>query len=322
MTLSRPAKHLINAGKLHPKINKLIDEMRQSKGKDLPNWANFCFMPMAGWYALTCQSLGKPSLGLSDIAQMQVLASTHTWQYSKGMYDFDDDLYKALIDSRIDGDLPSGVLHRLPEWCMYINTPSLSFDGAAVHGFFAHLEHDVNTGGHELRLLLDTDTKFINVPLHLGDWSLLTAVDKYINQAGSYGAKMGQDIAMSVDTADNITHDIMPFVSLLLYLCSDEPDLTNLTAPQDRPQRPKPKKTKNGWRLFPADKVKTWTLGRIVGEQLRQVYASANATGSGKKAHFRRGHYKTYWVGSKDGEQKAVSRWIAPAIVATKRDKT
>lgn len=139
MTTTRPTQHLINAGKLHPKINKLIDELRQSKGKDLPDWANFCFVPMAGWYSLTCRSLGKPSLGLPDIAKMQLLASTHTWQYSKGVYDFDADLYNALIDSRIDGDLPSGVLHRLPEWCVYINTPNLKFNGVAVHGFFCTL---------------------------------------------------------------------------------------------------------------------------------------------------------------------------------------
>lgn len=315
----RPNQHLINMGKTHPKINKLIDGLRQGKGKDLPNWASFCFLPMAGWYAITCQSLGKSSLDLYGIVQMQGLASTHTWQYSKGVYRFDDDLYQALIDSRIDGDLPSGILHRLPEWCVYLDTPNLTFGGVPVYGFFAHLEHDINTGGHELRLLLDADDRFISVPLHLGEWSLLTAVDKYINQAGAMGAKKGQDFVMLSDTPNDIAHDIMPFVSLLLYLCSDEPDLSNLSAPQDRPTRPQPKKTKQGWRLFPADKVKTWIVGQELGERLRQTYAEYRQS-TGKKPHFRRGHYKTYWTGSKDGEQKAISRWIAPAIVGVKND--
>lgn len=318
---SRPAQHLINVGKRLPKVNKLIDNVRQAKGKDIPNWPNYCFIPIAGWYAITTQALGKPQLGLADIALMQALAATHTWQFSKGFYQFDTDLYNALINSKISGDLPSEVLFRLPEWCIYIDTPGMLCDGQNVHGFFAHLECNAETGQAEVRLMLDCDEYFVSVPVYLGNWSLTTAIDKFLVEAGRHASELGGDLASSLDNIENIADDIAPFISLLLYLCSDEPDVSNLVAPESKPSRAQPKKTKQGWRLFPANKVRVWDVGASVGEQLRRTQDEYKAhQGGSKRTHLRRGHYKTYWTGARDGDRTAVSRWIPPAIVAGDKD--
>lgn len=317
--MTRPQQLLIATTRHYPKLNQLIDDFRQSKGKDLPNWASFCFLPIAGWYAILCNFKRKYQLDLSDMQDLQVLSAVGTWQFSKGVYEFDSDLYQALIDSEITGDLPAEVLHKLPEWCLYVVTPDLQFDGQSVHGFYAYLEHDMNDGHHELRILLDCDSYFISTPLHIGTGTLLDAVDKYLFESARQGVKRGQDIVMPIDTTQNIANDIMPFLSLLLYICSSEPDLTNRDKPNDSPSRPQPTKTKKGWRLFPAEKVKTWTVGRSVGEQLRQTYQDYNTTGKTVKAHLRRGHHKTYWTGKRGtDEQKPVSRWIPPAIVGGK----
>lgn len=315
--MMRPEQHLIATTRQFPELNKTINEFRQDKGKGLPDWANFCFMPIAGWYAITCQQLGKMQLGLQDINTMQQIAAVGTWQFGKGVYQFDEDLYKALIGSKIDGDLPSEVLHRLPEWSLYVETPNLVYDHNLVYGFYAWLEQDQPSGRHELRILLDMADRFISVPLHLGQWSVKEAVDRYLKEANLQSSLAGYGLLGHTEQeVDNLTADIMPVLSLLLYICGHEPDLSSLDSPNEHPSRPQPKKTKKGWRLFPAQKVKRWVIGQTVGQQLRQVYDDYNVTGRTVKAHLRRGHHKTYWTGKRNSdEQKPVSRWIPPAIV-------
>ncbi len=316
--MQRTEQQLIATKRSYPDVNKMIDDFRQSKGKDLPNWASFCFLPIAGWYAILCGQLGKPQLSAADMPKLHALSATCTWQFSKGIYDFDSDLYQALIDSEIKGDLPSEVLHRLPEWCLYINTPNYQFDGQPAHGFYAMLEHDMNDGHHELRLFIDADGKLISVPLHLGNWSVHDAVDKYFKYANLQSSIHGYGLLPNTaQTIKTVTDDIMPLLSLLLYICSDTPDLSNREFFGDSPQRPQAKKTKKGWRLFPAEKIKTWTVGETIGEHLRQTAKDYQSTDRRVKAHLRRGHHKTYWTGKRGSdEQKPVSRWIPPAIVA------
>ena len=320
--MQRPEQQLIATKRSYPDVNKMIDDFRQSKGKDLPNWASFCFMPMAGWYAITCQMLGKYQLALDDMPIMQQIAAVGTWQFSKGIYQFDDALYQALITSKIEGKIPSDVLHRLPEWCMYVETPSLNFMKNLTYGFYVWLEHDMNTNRHELRLLIDCEYKLISVPLHLGEWSIYESVERYLKEANLQSSLAGYGLLNPLqDDIDSITHDIIPFLSLILYICSDEPDLSNLEEPNTHPQRPQPKKTKKGWRLFPAEKIKTWSVGQKIGKQLRQTLDEFANTDRKVKAHLRRGYHKTYWTGKRGtDEQKPISHWIPPAIVGGNKE--
>ena len=313
--LARPEMILVECKKKH-QVNKLIDEIRMDKGRNLPNWANFCFIPMAGWYAITSKSLGKQKLSLQDMPDMQILAATHTWQYSKGIYSFDDDLYEAIINSRLDGNLPSEVLHRLPQWCIYIKSPNLFFDSKAVFGFFAWLEQDANDGHSELRLLLDSSDGFVSVPLHLGDWSVLTAVDKYLMESGRQAIRIGLDLAMDVDKNIKIANEIKPFINLVLYLCSNEPDISDIDQSDCSPLNPRPKKTKKGWRLFPANKVKRWLVGGNIGNKLRQQPNQGDGRVAARRTHLRRGHYHTYLIGKRNSdEQKVILKWLYPMIV-------
>ncbi len=320
--MQRPEQQLIATTRSYPTLNKTIDDFRQSKGKDLPNWASFCFMPMAGWYAITCQMLGKYQLALDYMPIMQQIAAVGTWQFSKGIYQFDDALYQALITSKIEGKIPSDVLHRLPEWCMYVETPSLNFMKNLTYGFYAWLEHDMNTNRHELRLLIDCEYKLISVPLHLDEWSIYESVERYLKEANLQGSLAGYGLLNpSQDDIDSITHDIIPFLSLILYICSDEPDLSNFDEPNSHPNRPQAKKTKKGWRLFPAQKVRTWTVGNEIGRKLRHTLNEFANTDRTVKAHLRRGHHKTYWTGKRGSdEQKPISHWIPPAIVGGNKE--
>lgn len=321
---NRPTQHLIATTRSYPDLSKHIDTFRQSRGVDLPKWHAYCFLPMAAWYSIVSNTKhgGKHLVSIDSLRELQLLAACGTWRYTQGIYQFDPDIYDAVIDSEIKGTLPSQILLRLPEWCLYVETPNLQVFDQKAYGFFVWLEHDMNHGHTELRILIDGDKSMVSVPLHLGEWDLQTAVEKYIDESGYQGAKLGHEISYTPDDISAISSDIMPIVSLILYICSDEPDLSNLEKPSDSPARPQPKKTKKGWRLFPADKPKVWSVGLNYGETLRkQIKNWQTNTGRTVKPHVRKAHYHTYWTGKRGSdEQKAISKWIMPTIVGAKDD--
>lgn len=88
--------------------------------------------------------------------------------------------------------------------------------------------------------------------MHLGEWSVLGGMVRTAEETARQAARlrlatpdrMGPGI---VATADQLA----PLVSLLLYLCSDGADITDPSRPGRRPGRPRPTKTKRGWRIFP-----------------------------------------------------------------------
>jgi hypothetical protein len=74
---------------------------------------------------------------------------------TQGVYRFDPTVLDALWETPVTGDIPTEVLYHLPEWCVYVNTPGKTWQGGSLHGFFAHLEHDVDDKRTELRFVLD-----------------------------------------------------------------------------------------------------------------------------------------------------------------------
>lgn len=195
------------------------------------------------------------------------------------MYRFDDTLLQSLIDTPVAGDLPVEVLYRLPEWCVYIETPGLSVSNIPLAGFFAHLEWDANTSREELRLLLDLTMPegylLAPIPIHLvgglADGIRAASVEAQRQAWRAKSPEIADLIREGSDTQEEA--DIGRLVSLLLYLCS-----VNAELGQDgsRPENPRPKKTKKGWRLFPKDKPTTWDVGVRIGAALRRGYAAAH----------------------------------------------
>lgn len=318
----RPIEHLRAAMRLYPGTSRLVDEFRADRGNGLPDWPAWCFLPMAGWYAIVSndnadQMLPGNRLPPHLIGDVGKLAALGTWRYSQGVYQLDADLQAAIADTIIVGEMPSEVLFRLPEWCVYIETPGRQWLDNPLHGFWCHLEYDINTGRNELRLLLDTDEALIAVPVHIGPWTVTEAIDRAVGEAKSQANAHNLNLPVNMDHIQQLAASINPLISMLLYLCSDEPDIDDLRQPRSSPYRPHPKKTKNGWRLFPPDKPRIWTVGGKLGEQLRHAQANiAEQSGRSVKAHLRRGHWHGYWAGSRDKERRFFYRWIMPMVVA------
>lgn len=251
---------------------------------------------------------------------MQKLAALGAWRYSQGIYRYDTNVYNELINTIPSGEMPTEVLFRLPEWCVYIETPNRTWEGTPLYGFFAHLEYDVGTARPELRFLLDTASGLIGFPLHIGKWTITEAVNRVINESKKQASSHYIDARLDSAT-EIISIDMYGLVSLLLYLCSDEPDIADDRVPGSYPERPKPKKTKKGWRMFPAEKPRVWKIGETLGEQLRSDLSASDGTRT-IMPHLRKAHWHGFWAGPRDGERRFHYKWLPPIFVQGRKNDT
>lgn len=311
-----PNQHLIAAGKQFPAAWRLADEFRASRGADLPKWPAWCFMPMAGWFAIASDGADMSQITTDHASATSHLAALGAWRVSQGIYQFDPDVEQSLVDTTLTGEIPTDVLYRLPEWCLYIETPGQQWMDIDLHGFWVHLEWDANTERSELRFLLNTPDQLIPQILHMGPWTVTEAVDRAMGEARKQAESRNVELLRVDDAPMILAGDLQPLLARVMYLCSDEPDIVDRDQPGYLPGRPKPKKTKKGWRLFPPAKPRVWSVGDSVGDTLRSV--SADAGDSDRKSprpHLRRAHWHGYWTGPRDGDQKFRCKWLPPTVI-------
>ena len=288
-------------------------------------WPKWCFLPMAAWAALIVPKAGDQSNLVAKMMRLGEIAALGAWRYSRGIYRFDETVLNALKETPITGDLPSDVFYHLPDWCVFIETPGFAFFGQEVGGFFAHLEWDANTKETELRLLLVlADGKMIPIPIHLHEGSL----DESLRKAQEVAGKNLQTLFTSPGErvpevqmpklSEKMADELPPFISLLLYLCSDEPEVDNLRTPGTSPKRTAPVKTKKGWKLFPPDKDYVWDVGTKLGKKLRTDgvdRAESEPTGRHVRTHIRRGHWHGFWLGPRTGVRTFKYHWLPPMVI-------
>ncbi|CAM3842033.1 hypothetical protein VRRI112168_02785 [Vreelandella rituensis] len=329
----RPKQHLIAAGKLYPGAWRAVDDFRASRGQGLPDWPDWCFIPIAATLAIVADDTGVDAamLGVTNlerVADAARLAALASWRVTQGVYRFDETLYPCVLDTPLDRELPVELLYRLPEWCVYVETPGRTWMESPLHGFWAHLEFDVNTQRHELRLLLDSEAVLAPVILHLHAGTLLDALESGVKESVRQAVRIGltRQAAQFVDAKDEIralAEQLAPLVSLLIYLCTQAAEVGT---PDNRPVNPRPTRTKQGWRLFPAQKVKTWEVGVRMGAALRSAYqqreladVAPEPSDTRQRPHIRRSHWHGFWTGPRDPkrsqERRFSVRWLPPIPV-------
>lgn len=230
---------------------------------------------------------------------------------TQGIYRFDPLVFEAITHTPVTGDLPHEVLFRLPEWCVYVETPGLRYGDDPLHAFFAHLDFALNTGEAQLRLLLDADLTLAPLALPLGSWPLAESIARALAATEGAAAQAGP-------AAAGVLAVVEPLVSLLLYLCSQAAEIG---CDARRPGNPTPKKTRRGLRIFQADKPTAWDVGVRLGAALRQAQQAGRAEepgdGSwpGPRPHIRRAHWHGFWNGPKKGERRFVLHWLPPIAI-------
>lgn len=307
-----------------------IDELRETRDPDHADWPwpAHIFLPQA--YSMR---LVQPASGTDNLAEWAhettMLCGLAGWRTTMGIYRFDPDLYEALIKTPIGGTLPVDLLLRLPEWTTCIEIPGMEspFGGTIRYVLAWHNLISPETDGRVddpvLQLLFVDgrhDDEVLTIPLRstLED-SIIGYVSRWVDNAA-----LGLVEPVDSDFRGKAEALLAPILSLLLYLCADQAEYA-------RPTPPAPKKTKRGWRLFPADAPRTWDVGIRLGQALRRASAAADvderndpgdsAVGERHRprAHVRRGHWHTVLSGkgSKKDPRKAkrVLRWFPPIPV-------
>lgn len=305
----------------------LFDEAAAYRAAHRDEWPPWCYCPSGVTYAhVVARAYPRETVDASlraflracddDVAIDAELAPILcAWRMGMGVYRFDPALAAALVDTPAT-TLPAEALCRLPEWCLYVETP---WWPDAV-GFFACLDRD----GDEslLRLMYDRgELPPSSYPLPLDAPTIDDALAARRQYALDLAREMGDNRPAGSSGRDGgALEPYLPgCVSLLLYLCDQAADYSG----DDRPGHPRPVKTKKGWRLFSASAPRFWEIGRTIGERLRQAQAAHRNMPEERAApapHLRRAHWHTYRVGK--GRQDCRVRWLHPILVGHDRAET
>lgn len=335
----RAREHLLALARQVPDLWSLVDQVRAIHAADVggPDWPRHTYLPLeqAGGIAaaITRQGGEQPTpAGLAHLATD--IATLAAWRMTQGIYRYDPALYAALVDTPIAGDLPVSVLQRLPEWCVYLETPGMTVSTTAgetpLHGAYAWLDHAQGADHDILTLLLDAEGTRLtptHVPL-IG--TLEQALDALLAEWRD-GYQRGNAARLPrLDWAEQAGRTLPPILSLLLYLCSEAPDLTR-RGQVATPGNPQPVRTRrHGWRLFAADGPAEWDVGVRIGAALRCAYQREQIGQRGAqdghrvRPHVRRAHWHTILSGPRlrpDGAavdpaaRRRDLRWMPPIPV-------
>jgi len=111
---------------------------------------------------------------------------------------------------------------------------------------------------------------------------------------------------------EKMVENYYPYFSLILYLCSSEPDIIQTSKNKRKVKKKKnPKKQK---RTLPTE----YRVGATIGATIRRAkenYNSSGVTGTGSKKspHIRKAHYHLYWTGK--GRKIPKLNFVAPVTV-------
>lgn len=237
----RPLELLQKIERRYPTAWQRYDQIRQGRGRVFPDWPPWCYCPIK----VADTVIGSDQN--TDI-ELQIVNSLAAWRLTQGIYDFDYDLAVAIINTPIK-ELPVDVFYCLPEWCVYIDLSKMSLTEKDLAGFFVYLEYDADLNRSELRFLLDyvdNEITGLSIPLDRPTIDAMFFPDKLpLNTAA---------IAKSL-------------LGLTLYLCAINADYGD----RPPPTFPRPKRTKQGWRLFAPDRPTIWNVGLHTGAKLRVV---------------------------------------------------
>ncbi len=308
-TECRPLKYLTALSKSYPEVFRGADHFRVNR-KGLPQWPDWCFFPLACWTSLL--EGYRKNTSARHYSEAYSVAAVGTWRKTQGIYRYDPTLYESIIRTPLDGDLPHDILLRLPEWAVYIETPGMQWTGDRMHGFFAHLNWDDQRKMPDLRLVIDDEHGLSPLTLYLGPWSLEESIARTLSIAKSqwemYGLPFGDGLDQSQQ--NTLAKEVTPLISLLLYLCTQNAEISSGSRV---PSLPKPTRTKKGLRHFPQNKPTIWDVGVRLGAALRKGYQSqSDGNGDGTHAsprpHIRRAH----WHGFRSGPRKLPDGNVVP----------
>jgi len=293
------------------------------------DWDSGCLIPSAAVLNTAIQIDGLATDGAQ--AELMALPTLLAWQLSQGIYRFDPDLYQEITATVIDDSIHVEAFKTLPEWALYIETPEFPVDAELEKpdGFFVSLDDDGKNLSLRLVFVLNHGQRLLTLPLPLVGNSVSDCLANLqasarqnlhdlnnMDFAALLATRLAYSLKRSGETFDN-PQDIAWCLTLLLYLCCEEPDTAASRS------RALPKRDRRGQIMMPPLQPQTWDVGLRFGSKYRawkqQAHTTSEGSGDGKqkRPHIRKAHYHGYWYGpKKDGAtQKYKVRWLSPILV-------
>lgn len=312
--------------KKFPQMWELIDQILDySKNKYDVQWdRSVCLCPIAVAYSASTIFEGR----FIDMPASSLVAALYTWRLEKIIYRFDEDLMEELFETADDIVVPVEVLEHLPAKCVYIEFPE-TLKQSNLDGFFAFIEHDIETQMKELRInpinKNGEESQFYALYLSPGATigEGLQESAKYARQRAQTVKEMYPDLAKDVDPQGfiNIQNNSAQFiefcVQLLLYICAENADVEE-NPKQKSIYRPT-SKVRDQFK-----EVRQWDVGVKIGASLRKVKRQTGEPQSTdmppairkfkNRPHVRRAHWHHFWTGPRDNP-KLILRWVSSIAV-------
>ena len=264
----RPVRWLKHAMKRFPQTGQKVNGFRQNGLFGLgPEWPGWCFLPPACFGIIVEDALGK-SASEKDIAvDMPILGTLATWRYSQGIYRIEPVLLKETAATPLNGEMPAPRFRHLPQWCLYVETPGMQWNGEPLHGFWTALSWNHETHAETLLILLDKESELETCLMDVGPWSVREGVQKVFGFTKTNCLMLNEpDFTGGGDPA-KLAEALTPLISIVLYLCSDTARIEHEHAPGLRPTNPRARKTRHGWKMFPPAGPTVWKVGKTVRTQ-------------------------------------------------------
>jgi len=301
----------------YPNLDRETESMLDAKVE--MNWPDWCYLPMAASYAIVSRGaemgIAQRFMLSSGLPDLEAVSAVIPWRLHKAVYRFDPDLTAELAaqDTRPD-NIPAALLTRMPFPCVFIEHPPGVPD---CEGVFYFLEWDHRyPEAMELRAhYLFPDHSVVHLFYqyaddHDGISALVQKNNEEIYRKYVSGSDMPQT---SLTRWDACMENAARHLSLLVYLCSDEPDISR-TSDVPRPR--------GRGRIRTPKLPDIIDVGAYIGSVIRKSRAlqkepaassSSDEPGAARRPHMRRAHWHLYWT----GEGRAVPRvkWLSPIFV-------
>lgn len=258
-----------------------IDLLRSQKGKTQPNWPDWCFLPSVYWRALVekkAKKLRNPNVISDDyIADCELDLCFIAWRYTQSIYRFNPEIYDALISTPLINMLPCDAFLRLPEWCVYIElNQQIEWNPRVekIVGFFCTVDYIPEQNLPVLQFIMAVPGgSMMHYSLHLGPWSIEEAI-----------LRTYSEIAYLYDDNENHAKEtakkVMPLLSLVLYLCSNEPDIIRKD-PESLVVRSKKSLLQKRFEFTPPEYPQVWNVGEEIANSLQNLWLQRKITSMG-----------------------------------------
>lgn len=284
-------------------------------------WATWCYLPGT---VLAAELVGQSNAIGSARAQLErtsmALSTVTAWWPGRIAARFDPEVLAELVGSPLSGDLPVELLERLPTWGLYLDCPHWG----AGRGVLASLDPETITApdgevlgtasGRELWLVFrlpDMQPSWALSSVWIGEGSLPEALAVQARSGGEAPDHVEARSAVEAAYGAPYAEIVSGILSMLLYLCSTDPDLARIRLPL-------PHRRAKGQSV----EVEVLEAGFRIGAALRAARAARSGgaeheQGRGVAPHIRSAHFHSYWTGPRsDPERRQLElRWLPPIPV-------